>query len=192
MRRTFSQRAFSKLGRGSLRGSIFSLCAAAIGGGILSLPYVLRICGYVQGILILALGAFSAYWSMHIIVDLAITHSLPNYSEIAYKAGGHQLCKLLEIFIILLMFGSCVSFQIICTSLIQYVFAEFGLEHDIVRSFWFTVWVGLLIALLILLPLSLKRDMHAFRYVSLLSILALAYTAIVMIIKVPSYYRQNI
>ena len=46
MRRTFRQRTFSKLGKGSLRGSIFSLCASAIGSGVLSLPYVLKLCGY--------------------------------------------------------------------------------------------------------------------------------------------------
>ena len=45
--RSFFERTFTKLGRGSVRGSIFSLCASAIGSGVLSLPYVLKLCGYV-------------------------------------------------------------------------------------------------------------------------------------------------
>lgn len=33
--RTFFNRAFGKLDKGSLRGSIFALCASAIGSGVL-------------------------------------------------------------------------------------------------------------------------------------------------------------
>lgn len=41
-RKTAWQRAFGPMGQGSIRGSIFALCAVAIGSGVLSLPYVLR------------------------------------------------------------------------------------------------------------------------------------------------------
>ena len=43
-------------------------------------------------------------------------------------------------------------------------------------------------ALLILYPLSVKRDMGALRYVSMFSIIALVYTGIVLTIELPSYY----
>ena len=45
-RRSLKDRTFSKLGKGSLRGSIFSLSASAVGAGVLSLPYVLKLCGW--------------------------------------------------------------------------------------------------------------------------------------------------
>ena len=57
-RRNFTQRAFGKLGKGSLRGSIFALCASAIGSGVLSLPYVLRLNGWVMGLVLILLGGF--------------------------------------------------------------------------------------------------------------------------------------
>jgi len=60
MRKTFFNRTFAPLGRGSLRGSIFSLCASAIGSGVLSLPYVLKLNGYVEGVLFMMLGASAA------------------------------------------------------------------------------------------------------------------------------------
>jgi hypothetical protein len=41
-RKTFFNRAFGKLSKGSLRGSILALCASAIGSGVLSLPFVLK------------------------------------------------------------------------------------------------------------------------------------------------------
>jgi amino acid permease len=43
----------------------------------------------------------------------------------------------------------------------------------------------------VLLPLSLKRDMSAFKYASLLSIACLSYTGIVLIIELPNFYQQN-
>ena len=57
-RRNFYKRAFGKLEKGSLRGSIFALCASAIGSGVLSLPYVLRLNGWVLGLIFILVGAF--------------------------------------------------------------------------------------------------------------------------------------
>jgi len=41
-----------------MRGSIFALCSGAIGTGVLSLPYVLAINGWVVGIIMIIMGAF--------------------------------------------------------------------------------------------------------------------------------------
>mmetsp|Transcript_5608 Transcript_5608/g.9657 ORF Transcript_5608/g.9657 Transcript_5608/m.9657 type:complete len:123 (-) Transcript_5608:695-1063(-) len=93
--------------------------------------------------------------------------------------------------ILLFMFGSCISYQIIITSLIQYICIQFGADSDFVYSIKFRLIQSLPLAILVLLPLSLKRDMSAFRYVSLASIGALLYTAVVLVIELPSYYQQN-
>jgi len=71
MRNTFMERTFSKVGKGSLRGSIFSLCAAAIGSGVLSLPYVLALNGWAIGIFFIMLGAVAAVWSLRILGSMA-------------------------------------------------------------------------------------------------------------------------
>jgi len=60
-RRNFASRAFGKLEKGSLRGSIFALCASAIGSGVLSLPYVLRLNGWVLGVFFILIGAFGKH-----------------------------------------------------------------------------------------------------------------------------------
>lgn len=60
-RRTFFNRAFGKLEKGSLRGSIFSLCASAIGSGVLSLPFVLNLNGWALGFIFIIVGAIGKY-----------------------------------------------------------------------------------------------------------------------------------
>jgi len=47
----------------------------------------------------------------------------------------------------------------------------------------------LAVATFVLIPLSYKRDMDAFKYVSLLSIGALLYTGIVLLIEIPEHYK---
>ena len=62
-RRTFFDRTFSKLEKGSVRGGIFNLVSAALGGGVLSLSYVFVLSGYITGFVLLGVGAIAAYWS---------------------------------------------------------------------------------------------------------------------------------
>lgn len=75
------------------------------------------------------------------------------------------------------------------TSLLKYVFTQFRFDDDLVESNKFKLIQSIPTALLILLPLSLKRDMSAFRYVSLASIAALLYTGIVLLVELPKYFR---
>lgn len=104
------ERTFSKVGKGSLRGSIFSLCACAIGSGVLSLPYVLALCGWALGIAFIFTGAIAAVWSNTILADLAVKNGLSNLSQLATKAGGPTLEKSLSWMILVYMFGSCISY----------------------------------------------------------------------------------
>jgi len=91
--------------------------------------------------------------------------------------------------ILIFMFGSCISYQIIMTSLIGYIVTQFDpSQKDFVKDWKFRLYVSLPIAVFFLIPLSLKRDMGAFRYVSMASIAALLYTAIVLIVELPDYF----
>ena len=78
-RRNFMDRTFSKLDKGSVRGSIMSLVSAAVGGGVLSLPFVFALSGWVVGIFLLCLGAFAGIWSNYLIAEVAIRKKLVNF-----------------------------------------------------------------------------------------------------------------
>jgi len=140
MRRTFSERTFSKLGKGSLRGSIFALCASAIGAGVLSLPYVLGLCGYGLGIIFMLVGAIGAKISLGMLAHLAVRHNIPNYSKIVIKAGGDKLEKLMSYMMLIFLWGSCVSYQIIITSLFKYICLQFKMDPDLVNTKLFAVY----------------------------------------------------
>ena len=130
-RRPFSQRAFGPMEQGSIRGSIFALCAVAIGAGVLSLPYVLKINGCVLGTALIIVGAVSGYYSMEMILIRSLDTGSRNFSELAKKAGGKGLTILLQISILSFMFGACVSYQIIITKLFVICCNNFGVSKYI-------------------------------------------------------------
>jgi len=84
-------RYFSKVERGSLRGSILGMTCAAIGSGVLTFPQVFKQIGWVNGTLLLCMGAFGCWWSLYMLIQRARHHNLLNYSQVTRKAGGKCL-----------------------------------------------------------------------------------------------------
>lgn len=83
-------RAFGKLAKGSLRGSIFALCASAIGSGVLSLPYVLALNGWVLGFIFIITGAIGNEISIN---DCSCMLESLYDSGICNKSEGYELFK---------------------------------------------------------------------------------------------------
>lgn len=141
------------MGKGSLRASIFSLSASAIGSAVLNLPYLLNLNGYVLGVFFLVLGSISSEWSLRILAYLATEHDLPNYSQIAIAAGGERLQSILTWSIVLMMFGACISYQIICASLLRYALIELDFDAEMVSSSEFNAILSSFFAVFVILPL---------------------------------------
>ena len=175
---------------GSIRGSIFALCTSAIGAGVLSLPYVLALNGWVFGILFIVIGAIGADWSNYMLAKRAVELNQPNYSQLCKLAGGPKLAMFLNVCILVYIFGVLISYQIIITQLFKYCINKFGVSDELSDSTEMSVYFIVPMVVFLLYPLCVKRDMSAFRYVSLLSLGALTYTAIVLIIELPTYYNH--
>jgi amino acid permease len=58
---------------------------------VLSLPYVLAICGWVLGTILIIIGAVTGYMSMWMIIRRSIENDCRNFSELAMKSGGKAL-----------------------------------------------------------------------------------------------------
>lgn len=77
-RRTFFDRTFSKLQKGSLRGSIFNLVSTALGGGVLALSYVFVLSGWAMGLILLLVGFSGSCLSNLIFARMACENGLSN------------------------------------------------------------------------------------------------------------------
>ena len=119
-RRSFFQRTFSKLEKGSVRGSIFNLVSSALGGGVLSLSYVFVLSGWLTGIVLITVGAIAAAWSNLLIIKVAKSQNICNLDQMAYLAGGDFLRKFLQIMMLINAFGCCIGYQIFMSQLLSY------------------------------------------------------------------------
>lgn len=191
-RRTFYDRTFSKLEKGSVRGSIFNMISAALGGGVLSLSYVYVLSGWGTALILTVVGFFGSRTSNLMIAKLATDHNCKNIDEIAFKAGGTCFRKFLQIIMLIYSTGSCIGYQIFMGQLLSYLMDQLlPQDEEFMASFEFRLIVNLPIALCILLPLSLKRDMSALMFAGVLSVIAITYTLIVLIAETPFYWREN-
>ena len=76
----------------------------------------------------------------------------------------------------------------IVTDLTTRLLSEWGMnlpEDKLVTRAIFTIGIGFIL----LMPVSLKKDMSSFRYITFVAILAEIYTGIVLIIQLPKYMR---
>lgn len=189
-RRGFFGRTFGKLEKGGVRASTFSLCSAAIGGGVLSLPYMFCIVGWGMAYILLIVSALSGVWSNLILVDLAMKYKQPNYDHICKLAGGKCLQKTLGIMILLYVFGACVGFQIMLSTLVGYFANTAGLDQDFIDTIEFRAMVNFPMAICFLIPISLLRDITALAFASMLSLGSLTYTCILMYVELPWYNKE--
>ena len=74
----------------------------------------------------------------------------------------------------------------------SYLFEQLLPERDdnFLESFEFRLIVNAPIAAVILLPLSLKRDMSSLAFAGVLSVISLAYTMLVIVVETPFYWKE--
>lgn len=89
--------------------------------------------------------------------------------------------------ILVYVFGGCIGYQIMICTLIGYVANAFGLSADYTSSIEFRAITNTAIAVIVLIPISLLRDISSLAFASILSLIALTYTGLLMFVELPWY-----
>jgi len=71
-----------------------------------------------------------------------------------------------------------------------YVANSCGLSSEFTNKIEFRAMVNIPLAAVVLVPLSLMRDLSSLAFASMLSLLALTYTGILMFVELPWYNRE--
>lgn len=108
------------------------------------------------------------------------------------KLIGKKHVKYVIWMLFLSLCGAAISYQIIITSMLQFLAVSFGIlsKHD-AYNIDTTIAIAAFIALGILLPLATNNKMGGFRYISILSIISIIYIMIVLLVELPSYFEYN-
>jgi len=188
--RTWTDRTFSILEPGCVRGSIFTLCSSTIGAGVLSLPYAVWDCGLLLGFLLLILGGL--VFGLYYMVLIISSERTRIYSYVGLMESLYGSCwkHFTEVSVIIYSFGLLTAVQAILAEFSMQLFFHLQMVDDTAD-----VHTRMLILLLanafLLLPACLKPELASLRYLSLISVGSIGFLALVIFLQAPFYISQN-
>lgn len=183
---------------GSVQGSVFSLSSIALGTGAFSLPIRCSQVGCFWYCIAIFLGGIAAYWTLSRLIESAKTVKTEEYSTSVKKIIGKIPAIIIDIVLMIYIYGVIIQFNVIIYSLIGRTYLEvFGdkekypdfdlFQKEIWNLYYikFPVMFGLTF---LLSPICLLKDISKMRFVSLFGICSLMYSILVIIIQSPWFY----
>jgi len=175
----------SKFTAGSIKGSIFELMVATIGSGVLALPAAFAASGLYFSIFQLVFCACLGYFSTMLLAKCGKMANKYSYTELAEVTYGPAFQLLVKFIFFLNNWGGCVVYTILITNCIGTAlgifFKERGIPDFLIDPngyFWPPIYTTIVI-----LPLSLLRDLSALRYTSLMSFIITVFLTIVVVVE---------
>lgn len=158
-----------------LFGTFSNLVNSIVGAGIIGIPYAISNAGLVMGIVLLILVAYLTNKSLQILVELANFHpqlqglGVHTYEDLASIPFGKTGSKMILGGMFIIAYGAMCAYLLIIKDTVPVVlgFSEVG-----EGSFVETELIMVVTTLIIVLPLSMMRDMASLTFTSVLSVLA--------------------
>lgn len=155
---------------------MFTLISAAIGGGILCLPYVFSLVGLVAGLLLLSLSAVLAYISMRMLFLSAARTGIYSYGKLfANAVEMHMAGPFLDVITISFGVGVVIAYFVFLGDFIPSLFYSFGFPVDRV--------VCILVACVAAIPLVVPYKLSALQNITPFSTVSLIFTAGVVVYR---------
>lgn len=176
---TFAQRTLRPLTTGGVRQSIFTLISSALGGGIMCLPYVMLLGGWLLGVLMLSVAAVAAYYSMKILFLCATKTGIYSYGALLSHATSPLAGPILDVVIVLYGSGVVIAYYVFLGDFLPSLGTAVGVEILSNRT------VCLVLCGLMAIPFALPRKLSALQHIAPVSTIALVLTAIVAIVRIP-------
>eukprot|EP00397_Hematodinium_sp_SG-2012_P024584 GEMP01025613.1.p1 GENE.GEMP01025613.1~~GEMP01025613.1.p1 ORF type:complete len:448 (+),score=70.24 GEMP01025613.1:382-1725(+) len=158
---------------GDIRQTICTLVCTSLGGGALAMAVAIKDAGLLFGVSILLLTATASCVSMTILMNASAATGLKTYGFLVAQTFGRQFGLIFDVMLFLYGHGAIITYFIFLDEYLTDMF-DFG-GNTKVRA------LMLLFALVVLVPLSLSRELRAFKHLSWLSFFALCYTALVVV-----------
>lgn len=168
---------------GSTGASITLLCSAAIGAGVLALPYGVSTIGVFPAAVLFAVAGAAAFVSNMIIFQCAQDTGLSSYGELMTGILGSRGAIVLDFFVTLEGLAAVSTYLVFIMDYVPQVCALAG------EDAWCTDRGAVLKATVaIVWPLSCLKGLSALRYVSTCSLATICFTTVVVVLRAPSCF----
>ena len=106
-------RYFSSIEEGSLRGSMFIMISMALGTGCLTIPLQFKQMSLLLGMIVLILTSLATIWSLNIMIHSSLKYDVYDYSKVVLTVLGKTPAFVLDVIILIYIFGILISYQVI-------------------------------------------------------------------------------
>merc|ERR1712232_632739 len=93
-----------------IRHSILTLTSTAVGGGILSISYMVHLCGVGLGLLMLIFGATLSYVSIVVLMQMSTEGRHDTYAGLFSHCAGWLAGPILDAMLFIYGAGACVGY----------------------------------------------------------------------------------
>lgn len=168
---------------GGLMSSVYNLAAVTLGSGIITLPSAFEACGVMMAVLILiAISAFTVYSVYILMVAIEKTDKrLYSYESLARGLLGRGWDYFAAFNMWVFCFGSCVSYVISTGDMLSRATDSPSVD-PFVRSQTGNRLLTSLIWLVVMLPLSIPKQINSLRYASAIGVSCMVYFVLVVVI----------
>ena len=181
--------SLSKLNEASMWSCIVVLSQNMLGAGTLTMPYAISNFGYVLGPIILCISACFSAFGLHCLCCSAKRAGvLPSSFYSVCHIVIPQYTWIVDLAVAIKCFGVATSYLIILADLLPdafgYILGESPADHP--DNLLFQRWFWVTLAVIILTPLVLAKNLTALKYTSSFSVLFLFFLSLVTI-----FYKFN-
>ena len=113
-----------------------------------------------------------------------------NYAHVVEDILGKKAGFVLHITFILLTFGFVVLYLIDTAQFMPKILTGFGVDHDLANGELVQA-VTVLTVVIMLLPLTLQRDLSSLAHFSAFGIFSIIYVVILIMVQTPQYMLQD-
>ncbi|XP_061600036.1 sodium-coupled neutral amino acid transporter 7 isoform X2 [Cololabis saira] len=168
-------------------GAVFIVVNAALGAGLLNFPAAFNMAGGVTaGVMLQMFMLIFIISGLVILGYCCLVSNEGTYQEVVRATCGKVTGVVCEIAIAIYTFGTCIAFFIVIGDQLDRLIAAVAQStDDTVSSYWYTdrKFTTVVTAVLVILPLSIPKEIGFQKYASALSVIGTWYVTVVVIVK---------
>eukprot|EP00742_Colponemidia_sp_Colp-10_P003609 GILJ01003841.1.p1 GENE.GILJ01003841.1~~GILJ01003841.1.p1 ORF type:complete len:494 (-),score=72.91 GILJ01003841.1:162-1643(-) len=168
--------------RASVKSSVFNLVSTILGGGVLALPSAFSNSGMLLGVFLVLTMAIVTAYSIHLLVLSARRMEAKSYEELSVRTFGPNGASVVAVLLLFLLFMASIAYVMLMeeniSPVLKYLFD--WTEYPLGNGFKAIVMA---VCVLTVFPVTMLRSMTSLRFTSAISLVAVTFLALAIVIR---------